>query len=368
MSRADSGGPGLRYRRGMKLKGLKRYKRNGKLYIYHRDSGTPLPTDVPEDHPKFLEAYLAAQNADKPAPKLETVQANSVEDICNRFMSSHKFRSLSKDYRNVLRRDMKKLCNENDGAIAKLPFSTIRRPHIISQMDSRERNPANQRLKTWRYLTKFAFQRGIVESRATDGVKAYPEANTGGHIPWTLAEIEQYRDYWGYGTKERLAFELQYWAGARISDTRRLGPGNVDDQGWLNFVQQKTGSEVSVPMYRELPEFAEPKDLEHLLKALAAMEKEEAVWLATRTGNTRSEKGASQWFSSKARKAALPPGRTSHGLRKSRMILHAENGASSKQIAAWSGHETLKEIERYVRDADRRRLLTPSVLETGKFL
>ena len=50
------------------------------------------------------------------------------------------------------------------------------------------------------------------------------------------------------------------------------------------------------------------------------------------------------------------------------MILHAENGASSKQIAAWSGHETLKGIERYVRSADRRRLLTPSVLETGKFL
>lgn len=368
MSRTGSGGLSVRHRSGMKLKGLKRYERRGKPYIYHRASGVSLPTDVPEDHPKFLEAYLAAESAGKPTPKLEKILANSVGDICNRFMLSQRFKSLSEDYRDVLRRDMKNLCTEKGAAIAKLPISSIRRHHIIAQMDSRERNPANQRLKTWRYLTEFASQRGVVEIRATDGVKANPEAKTGGYIPWTLAEIEQFREYWVYGSKERLALELQYWAGARISDTRKLGPGNVDDQGWLNFVQQKTGSEVSVPMYRELPGFAEPKDLEHLIEALDAMASQEPVWLATKAGNTRSKKSASQWFSSKARMAGLLSGRTSHGLRKSRMILHAENGASSKQIAAWSGHETLKEIERYVRGADRRRLLTPSVLETGKFL
>jgi len=57
-------------------------------------------------------------------------------------------------------------------------------------------------------------------------------------------------------------------------------------------------------------------------------------------------------------------------LTKSRMILHAERGANIHQIAAWSGHETLKEIERYTRAAEKRRLLSPepSVLETGLFL
>jgi len=68
--------------------------------------------------------------------------------------------------------------------------------------------------------------------------------------------------------------------------------------------------------------------------------------------------------------AGVPEGKTSHGLRKSRMILHAERGANIHQIAAWSGHETLKEIERYTRAAEKRRLLSPepSVLETGLFL
>ncbi len=57
------------------------------------------------------------------------------------------------------------------------------------------------------------------------------------------------------------------------------------------------------------------------------------------------------------------------------MIRHAERGANIHQIAAWSGHETLKEIERYTKRAEKRRMLgpeplgpKPSVLETGKFL
>ncbi len=68
--------------------------------------------------------------------------------------------------------------------------------------------------------------------------------------------------------------------------------------------------------------------------------------------------------------AKVTTGKTSHGLRKSRMILHAERGANIHQIAAWSGHETLKEIERYTKRAEKRRLLSPgpSALETGKFL
>ncbi len=367
MARASSGGPRIRDRSGMKLKGLKRYSVKGVDYVYHRASGTKLPSSIPEDDPRFLTAYLEAENATKPKPKLETIKPNSVADVCRGFMASRRFRDLSKDYQDTLRRDMNRMCEENKGAIAKLPISAVKRNHIEMQMDKLDRNPGNQRLKSWRYLTEFAFKRGIVTQRATEGVKVNPELNTGGHTPWILANITQYRAYWPYGSKQRLGFELQYWAGARISDTRKLGPENIDQEGWLNFVQEKTGSEVSVPMERSLPRFAEPADLEHLLKAIEAMPEQETVWLLTAYGKIRSKKGASQWFAAQARKVGLI-GLTSHGLRKSRMILHAENGASSKEIAAWSGHETLKEIERYVRGADRRKLLTPSVLETGEFL
>ncbi|WP_243697944.1 hypothetical protein [Rhodovulum bhavnagarense] len=57
------------------------------------------------------------------------------------------------------------------------------------------------------------------------------------------------------------------------------------------------------------------------------------------------------------------------GLGTAPLILHAERGATTHQIAAWSGHESLKEVERYTKRVNRRRLLTPSpsVLETGEF-
>jgi hypothetical protein len=35
----------------------------------------------------------------------------------------------------------------------------------------------------------------------------------------------------------------------------------------------------------------------------------------------------------------------------------AENGATVHQIAAWTGHKSLSEVESYSRSADRRRIL-----------
>jgi integrase len=52
-----------------------------------------------------------------------------------------------------------------------------------------------------------------------------------------------------------------------------------------------------------------------------------------------------------ARKAGLPPECKAHGLRKALLRGLAEAGKSSKQIAAMSGHKSLKEIERYTDQA-----------------
>jgi integrase len=55
-------------------------------------------------------------------------------------------------------------------------------------------------------------------------------------------------------------------------------------------------------------------------------------------------------------KAALPPECVAHGLRKAQMRRLAESGASTKQIAAVSGHRTLGEVARYTAAADQARL------------
>ena len=54
--------------------------------------------------------------------------------------------------------------------------------------------------------------------------------------------------------------------------------------------------------------------------------------------------------------AGLPARCVPHGLRKAIMRRLAESGSSAKEIAAISGHRTLKEIERYTAAADQARL------------
>lgn len=91
-------------------------------------------------------------------------------------------------------------------------------------------------------------------------------------IPVVEGEIEDFRAHWSIDTPERLAFEVIFWTGARISDAVRLGHGNVDRDGWIVFRQQKTGGEVAIPFDRALPDFAEGMegDLARLHAALDA--------------------------------------------------------------------------------------------------
>ncbi len=77
-----------------------------------------------------------------------------------------------------------------------------------------------------------------------------------GYEPWTVSDIDNFRDHWPITFPQRLAFELLHWTAARSSDAVRLGLGMVDRQGWLVFRQQKTGGEVAIPFKRALPDFA----------------------------------------------------------------------------------------------------------------
>ncbi len=140
-----------------------------------------------------------------------------------------------------------------------------------------------------------------------------------------------------------------------------LGEKDVEDEGWLTFTQRKTGGEVSIPVRRDLPEFAEcyAGDLAMLHQAIEAHDKGQTTFIYTHRGARRSSKSVSQWFSATAKAAGIEE-RTAHGLRKARAIALAEAGGTSPQIGAWTGHDTLSEIERYIRKFDKRRSLSKS--------
>lgn len=132
----------------------------------------------------------------------------------------------------------------------------------------------------------------------------------------------------------------------------------VTKDGWLTFRHVKTGGEVSIPYARSLPEFAcgMGTDLTLPKSAIAAAPRH-MTWLVTAHGKARSVKTFSSWFAGAAA-AGGAEGKSAHGLRKSRAMALAEAGATAHKIAAWSGHESLSQMQRYSKAADRKRILS----------
>jgi integrase len=331
---------------------------SGNVRYYFRPKGKKgiaMP-DLPVDHPRFLAAYAAAAGEKPRAP----VRAGSIAAAVIAYKASTDFKALAQSTRNARRRTLDAIAEQyGTGRIADL-----RDNHIRADLTKIEGHVRNNRLKVWRGFCNWAKDELRLSVNAAESVKRSKTKDTGGRVPWDDDQIAQFRAFWPISSKERLAFELIYWTGARVSDAIRLGEGNVDREGWLVFRQQKTNGEVSVPFRRELPEFAERMrgDLALLLHAIASPNERHLTFIVTRFGASRSPKAVSQWFAAKARKAGIEA-RTAHGLRKSRTIALIEAQATTHQTGAWTGHESLKEIEHYGKKYDRRRALSKTNAE-----
>ena len=79
------------------------------------------------------------------------------------------------------------------------------------------------------------------------------------------------------------------------------------------------------------------------------------TFLVTHFGKPYTAPGFGNWFRELC-DAADCPDVSAHGLRKATARRLAEIGCSAHQIASITGHATLKEVERYTRAADRKRM------------
>jgi integrase len=172
------------------------------------------------------------------------------------------------------------------------------------------------------------------------GIDAF---KVGEHHTWTDAELRQYEAKWRLGTRQRLAYALLLYTGQRVGDVAEMTRADVSDNS-IHVVQEKTGAKVWVPIHPELTK---------ALKAGPTM----GLSLIGDAAGRKLKRPALTGLIREARKAAgLPKRCVAHGLRKAAMRLLAEAGATEKEIAAISGHKTLKEIERYTKAADQKKL------------
>lgn len=331
-------------------------KPNGRQFTYLAVPGHKLARlpDAPKDSAEFLIAYSAALAASKTDKQGRKVATGSIAAAIVSYQQSAEFSGMAVTTRQQRRGHLSKIADTwGTGRL-----SDLRASHIEADIAKLPPHPANNRRKAWRGLCAWAKKSRLIVSDPSAEVGKAKTAKSDGFKPWTKEEIEAFREHWPVTKPQRLAMELIYWTAARASDSVRIGPGMVTKDGWLTFRQRKTGGEVSIPFSRALPNFAQSMqaDLDLFVAAISHAPRH-MTWLVTMHGKPRSEKAFSSWFAEAAADAGVV-GKSAHGLRKARAMALAEAGATAHQIAAWTGHESLSEVQRYSKAADRKRILS----------
>ena len=112
--------------------------------------------------------------------------------------------------------------------------------------------------------------------------------------------------------------------------------------------QQKTGIELLIPVHPILAEIIAKTPNGHL------------TFLTTQYKRGFAGVSFGHWFRKRCNEAGLPHC-SAHGLRKAAARRLADAGASMHEIAAVTGHASLKEVQRYTRGADQRRLARAAI-------
>ena len=158
----------------------------------------------------------------------------------------------------------------------------------------------------------------------------------------TEGEIEQFETRHPIGSKPRLAMAILLYTGQRRGDVVRMGRQHVRG-GYLHVRQQKTGTKLEIPILLALQKIIDDTPNGNM------------TFLTTHFGKPFSAAGFGNWFRERCDEAELPHC-SAHGLRKAASRRLAEFGCTVHEVAAITGHASLREVQRYTKGADQKRL------------
>ena len=255
------------------------------------------------------------------------------------YFNSVGFRSLTPSTQSYHRTIIDRLCKEAGNNRVAL----LQRKHVVSMMAERSVKPdsANGLRKVLRAVMKHAIEIGMRQDDPTRDVRAI-RVKSDGHHSWTEDEIAQFEACHPIGSRARLAFTLLLYTGQRRSDVVLMGPQHIRD-GFLRVKQVKTDVELLIPVA------SQPREI------IAASSIGQMIFLMTQYDKPFSGDGFGHGFRAECVKAGLPHC-SAHGLRKACARRLADAGCTQHEIAAITGHASLKEVVRYTKGADQKRL------------
>jgi integrase len=336
----------------MRLAFVKEYTdRTGKMRRYFRKRGCkPVTLPGAPGSPEFMLAYQMAMGGKPEQPARHgpgTVSALIVDYLRSPAFASNLKPASKKSYRIVLDKFGAK---HGHRMVADMPRDKV--ATYIYEIGAERPAMANLTKAVLRKLLAHAVRMGLRNDNPVTEIDSY---KLGTHHTWTDAELKAFEARWPLGTRERLAYALLLYTGQRVGDVARMRRQHISG-GCIAIVQQKTGTELSIPIHPALA---------------AAMQAGPNNGMSL-IGDLNGRPIGADWLSAivktAAKAAGLPPACVPHGLRKAMARRLAEGGATSKEIASVSGHKSLKEVERYTNAADQRRLSKAAMnkLETSE--
>ncbi|MGA7810841.1 tyrosine-type recombinase/integrase [Bradyrhizobium sp.] len=319
---------------------------------------------------EFMQAYasaLAGERVERPKPPpVERVPAGSFAALIKHYKRV-RFAELGE----VTRSNYERLFGRLEADYGSLPVAKISEQHIQAIVDKRTAEggieAGNSTRRCFRLLMSFAkdYKYRRDNPAAEIRKKKAPKGTTG----WdTLSEdnIARYFAKWPLGSRQHLAMTVLLYTGQRRGDVVRLGPHNIIGGAFdldnaadlsISLTQRKTAQSLVIPL-------APP-----LVEALKACKITAAspAFILTPYGQPYSDKSFTGKFSEWGKDAGIKTQCSPHTLRYAAARRLAELGCSLKVIAAVTGHQSLKELERYTRAAEQRLLAQQAIaaLEHG---
>ena len=329
--------------------------RHGKPRYYFRRNRRSKRTKLPglPGSKEFMAAYDAALSAPDERVIVPEAKVGSLDALRQLYYASAEFKNLAESTRREARYVIDALCATPNGSGGKRgdnPVAKLEAHHILAWRDKLADKPgaANKMLRVVKALLSFSIPRKFRKNNPAFGIKPL---KIGRIRAWTDAELEAFEKRWPLGDIQRTGFALALYTAQRRADLASLEWAKIAGNA-IVVRQQKTGTDLEIPIHRELR------------KALMAVRPRRGKTILAGVGGQPLHPVYFGHIMAAAIEAAgLPNDCVLHGLRKTAARIIAETGG---RVRSMTGHLSAQMEREYERDAEQKRMARGAVLNWSK--
>jgi integrase len=334
----------------MRLSGINTVRAKGRIYYYHRQTGTRIP------HPPGSAEFVLFVERLNRAPTPAAGRPGTLGALVLAYKRSPEFRRLAPRTQADYERVFGFLVEGNDQAADDMTAGAVLRIRDKAYRRHKRRF-ANYVVQVLRLLFAWAKARDLVKDNPAAEIellrRAHDEPRR--NRPWTLGEVWTVLDACPAQMKEIVA--LGAFTGMREGDAIRFPRSGYDGE-WVSWIQGKTGHGVNIPAHKALKAVLDASPLRGPLFAV------------TTRGRAWTSSGFRASFFKMLRKLKgekkIGAGLTFHGLRHTVGTFLAEIGMDARTIGSVLGHRTQSMSAHYSETADRKRLAKSAIIGLEK--